>query len=206
MLYTDSWLELAKLSLPNIVRFCLKHDYRWNIQRIKEPYDGFEKIRQILASFEYADIVFSLDCDTLITNYNTKIDDFLDNTRDAYFANDVNGLNCGSFIIRKSEWSLSFLKTVLSYSGDEGMECEQNGVDRYIKEYGMDKIKILPHPSINCYPLEHYYPSYGKWGYQYGDKIQKPDNEWGKESFIIHVPGLPLVQRLHILKNTAIIK
>lgn len=209
MLYTDSWLELAKVSLPNIVRYCIKHDYRWNIQRIKEPYDAFDKIRNIQKIFSdnSAHVVMSMDCDSIITNYNIKVESFLDDENDFYITKDCNAINAGVFIVKNTEWGNNFVNKVYDYEERYRQSgCEQNAIERYIGIFGEDKIKYLSYPSINSYPLNEYYPSYGRWGYKEGDVIEKPDNEWHEGDFILHAPGLPLEKRLSILKNTPIIR
>ncbi len=201
LLYTQSWKSLALVTVPVLVNYCQQHDYAWNIQCITEPYDGFEKIRQVLKCFETkgCEVVGSFDCDSLITNTNIKVESILDADYDALFGKDINGLNCGIFFITKSEWSINFLKTLLRYKGQEGMECEQNAVHKYIEENGMDRIKITD--GFNDYPLELYAPSYGKWNYKDGDIVEKPINEWNDKSFIMHTPGLTYETRLFILKS-----
>jgi len=203
MLYTQSWLDLAKVTTPNLVSYCRKHGYSWNIQCISEPYDGFEKIRQILKCFEAkeCEVVWSMDCDSGITDYGKRFEDFTDASHDVFFTTDINGLNCGIFGIKKSAWSITFLKMLLSYHGQDGMECEQNAVDRYIKTNGTHKIKIIKDSCFNDYPLDEYKPNYGKWDYKEGDVVEVPHNNWNDKSFIIHVPGLPYNRRLELLKQ-----
>lgn len=194
MLYTKGWLELAKITCGNIVNYCRKHGYMWNIQCVDEPYDAFEKIRQIQKIFENdeADIVWSIDCDALITNYKCKVEDYLDEENDFYVCKDYNGINCGSFIVRKSEWSLRLLQKIIWYSKYEEVHCEQDALKVYIRIRGCENIKKLPHPSINSY----IYENYPEIPMQSHDKGQ-----WEIGDFVIHLPGIGMQKRLDILNE-----
>lgn len=195
MLYTDGWLDLAKVVVPNVVNYCRKHNYRWAISRISEPYDGFTKLTGIKNIFDNndADIVWSLDCDTLITNYTIKVDSLLDDKYDAYFCNDYNGLNAGSFIIKNSNWSDIFLGYCLNLKGLEKMYCEQDAIVGYIKDHPSEtKIKILAHPSINSYLYENY-PEIPTQSHEQGN--------WKQGDLLLHLPGINNEKRLSIINE-----
>lgn len=195
MLYTQGWLELAKVTTPNIVNYCRKHGYTWNIQCIKEPYDAFEKIRQIQSIFENneADAVWSLDCDAIITNYTKKVEDYLNEEDYFYVCKDYNGINCGSFIVVKSEWSIRLLEKMIWYSKYDDIHCEQDALQRYIKIRGCENIKKLPHPSINSY-LYKLYPEIPMQTEEQG--------QWANgKSFILHLPGVGMDTRISIMKD-----
>ena len=195
MLYTQGWLELAKITIPNIVNYCRKHGYSWNIQCISEPYDAFEKITSITKMFESgeADVVVSLDCDSLITNHSIKIESFLDDVNKAYFCNDYNGLNAGIFIIKKSDWSGMFLFYCLNLKGVPNMDSEQDAINHFVKYCPIkSKIKILPHPSINSYLYKNY-PEIPEQEHKQG--------EWEKGDFILHLPALTIEKRISIFND-----
>lgn len=195
MLYTKSWVELAKVTTPNIVNYCLKHGYSWNIQCIDAPYDAFEKIRQIQKIFsnDEADVVWSLDCDVLITNYTKKVEDYLDEENKLFLCKDYNGINCGSFIVVKSEWSLQLLEKIIYYSKYDDIYCEQDALQRYMKIRGCENIRKLPHPSINSYLYENY-PEIPTQTHEQG--------QWNIGDFILHLPGIGMEERFKILNET----
>jgi len=200
MLYTKGWVDIAKITTPNIVNYCRKHNYSWNIQCIDEPYDAFEKIRQIQGIFERneADAVFSMDCDAIITNYGIELDGLvaMDDSH-AYFTQDYNGLNCGVFCVKKSEWSKCFLKKILDKKGQQNMHCEQDAIMSILCEEFPAEVLIVPQYAFNSYKYELY--------------IEIPpqteeEGQWVEgESFVLHLPGIGMDLRKQILSNTKVI-
>lgn len=194
---------MAEIIVPNAAEYCEKHGYELEILEYPEwgSNTGYEKLELIKEMFldGDADVIFSMDCDTLITNHKHKVEDYLQEGKDFYITKDVNSFNAGSFIIRKSEWSLYFIDYLLSKRGLEGMYCEQNAIECFDREFPNSKeIKVLPHPSINSY---HYflYPSHE-------DITSSEAGCWWEGCFVLHLPGLGFEQRLDILKSTKVIK
>lgn len=204
VLYTECWKELAKLVVPNVVNYCLKHGYSWNIQFIDvEPFDAYEKIRQIQKCFETeeCEAVWSFDCDSLITNYTYKVEDFIDAEHDFFICKTVGvGINAGSFIIKKSEWAYKFLHYLLKCKGEEKMYGEQDAMNKYISEFPEEtKIKYLSHPSINSFEM-YLYP-------EFVDDYKGIENGvWKEGCYVLHLPGQKLQLRQSILENTIVIK
>ena len=50
-----------------------------------------------------------MDVDTIISNFDVRLEDIVDYEYDQILAADKNGLNCGVWMIRNTEWSLWFL-------------------------------------------------------------------------------------------------
>jgi len=132
MLYTKSWRDIAKITVENIVNYCVKHGYNWNIQWLDEPYDAFEKIRHIQRLFEAneADVVMSLDCDLMITNYTVKVEDFLDEydddiRREAKAAGIPYAIKAGQILTEASvSGRMSRMATQINNLG--GIKCPSN--------------------------------------------------------------------------------
>lgn len=200
-LYSESWLDIAKVVVPNIVGYARKHDYLWNIQCFKDyPSDfGYEKFRQIKDLFDSGetDVVVSLDCDLLITNYNKKIEDFLNESHDFYITYGANTYNAGVFILKKSEWAYWFIDYILSKQGKLNMHCEQDAIIEYIREFGTKDICIVPHPSFNSFN----YRLYPEWP----EVRSREEGCWALGDFILHLPGIGMEQRLNIIKNIPVI-
>jgi len=200
ILYTDSWIPIAKVVLPNAGAYCKRHGYDFKFICFPEPYEsdfGFRKLRYIQECFkiDYG-IVWSLDLDTLIINHKYKIEDFLDEENSLFICEDYNGLNCGSFVVKNTDWSEQFLKYCLEQKGKPEVYCEQNAMEDYIQMYGQEKIKILEHPSINSYLYENY-PDIPPQKHEEG--------QWQEGDFLLHLPGIGMDKRLEILKNTPVI-
>jgi len=200
ILYTEGWMPIAKVVLPVATQYCKKHGYDFKFICFPGEYPsnfGFNKIRYIQEVFKGdCDICWSLDLDTMITNHNIRVEDFLQDGKDFYITKDVNAHNAGSFIVKKSEWSKQFLEYLLQQKGKDGMHCEQNAIDKYIEENGTDDICVLPHPSINSYHYE-LYPEFKNITHEQGN--------WEDGDFVLHLPGVGMDKRLEILKNTPVI-
>lgn len=197
IIYTEGWQELADIVIPNATYYCNVHGYQLHTFKYLEPAKsdmGYDKIRKMLWKFNHGcDIVWSTDLDLLITSHREGIEQYLDDTHDVYFTKDYNGLNCGSFIVRNTEWSKEFLNKALSFQGKEGMHCEQNAFEQLLWD---DRIKILPQQSINAYKYE-LYPEIPPQTEEQGQWVE------GK-SLCLHVPGTGLQQKIDIFKNTKI--
>ncbi len=200
--FGESYLPLAKLVLPPLKDYCYKHDYTLFINECPPNQKGdytFIKTQKARELIEEFDLVFVIDCDTLITS-SKKITDFIDDEHDFYICRDVNGVNAGSFIVKSSEWSMDFLDKI-NAKKDEYID-EQNVIEKFVDE----KIKFLPHPSINSIPYEYYAPSYGYLAWEKMEVAPSlPTHEqgnWEVGDFLMHLPGLPLTQRLEIIQKT----
>jgi hypothetical protein len=197
ILYTEGWSEIAKIVLPNVKEYCDKHGYSldailYRDSEYKSDF-GYKKLTEIKRLLKNFDIVWSLDMDTLITNHNYKVEDFL-GEHDFYITKDVNGINGGSFIVKNSAWSIAFLDICGLQKGLEGMHCEQDAINYYYPNF-KDYIKILPHPSINSYKYE-LYPEF---------KLPQ-EGQWEEGDFVLHLPGLSIERRIKELKKTKIKK
>jgi hypothetical protein len=199
ILYTESWKDIADAVLPNYQKYCDKNGYELVAIQQSGSYNGFDKIKYILQLFKNGcDICWSLDCDTMVTNHNIKIEDFISEDYDAYFTKDYNGLNCGSFIIRRCAWAEEFMCSVLALEGEDGIYCEQDAILAHFNrglntEY--NRIKFLPQSTINSYKYE-LYPEIPPQTHEQG--------QWQEGDFVLHLPGLGMEQRLNILKNTKV--
>jgi hypothetical protein len=206
--YYSNYKPLADIVLPNIEEYCINHGYNMYFY-VFQPTDihySFLRLQKVRELFESEDIdaVLCCDIDILITNHNTRVESFIDSEHDFYITKDVNGINAGNFIIKNTEWAKEFLDFTLSlqhlYSND------QDVIEGIQESEWMDKIKILPHPSINSYPYDYYAPN---WGIIGDKKIEKPTHDqgdWKKGDFIIHLPGKPLQERIDILKGVEVWK
>ncbi len=175
--------------------------YKLDIRKVKyEKYDGKEKLKHVLNVMEKdGDIALVLDADTLITNQRTKIENFLEDGKDLYFTTDMNGLNTGTFIVRKSTWSTYFLSQAFDLIGNNELHCEQDAIAYLIrtnKPEDLTRIKLLDHPSINSFKYE-LYPEYGEQDAKLG--------QWVPGCFILHLAAMPNEKRIEIFQNTQIV-
>lgn len=204
ILYTESWMPLAKTVLPVATKYAQRHNYDFKFICFPEPYKsdfGFRKIRYIQELFKGdCDVCWSLDLDTLITNHNIPLETYLTEQHEFFIARDVNGINAGSFIVRKSYWTNMFLEWVLEQRGKEGMHCEQDAIAAYILNFpslSREMIRILPQKAINSYRYD-LYP-------EHQNITSEEDGMWYENHLLLHLPGLGLETRKEIIQNTPII-
>ena len=208
-MWADNFKRIADISLPNFKAYCERHGY--DLKELKIDSERFHYQKHIfLKEFLLTDVevVFYIDIDAIITNQSLPVESFLDDEHDFYTTKDINEINTGTFILKNTEWGKWFNGLILGES--KYYNNEQNVINAFHNTpFVKNKFKILPHPSINSYPYEYYYPSYGYIGWEDGDKANtKPTHQqgnWEEGDFVMHVPGLELNQRAEILKNTKII-
>lgn len=196
MLYTESWKEIALITVPNVVNYCRKHGYSWNIKCIPEPYDAFEKIREIKKIFyaNEADVVMSMDCDAMVTDYTKRVEDFISEHNSFFCCEDYNGLNTGIFIVKNDIEGNIIIDYSLPMQGDIGFNCEQDKISNYFYHNTESDtgIEILSHPSINSYLYENY------------SEIPLQTHEqgqWNQGDFILHLPAIGMDKRKEILNE-----
>lgn len=198
---TLDWLDLSDITINNAEEYCRLRRYGIVPEIFGIHYCGYEKIKSILKIFDSgANVVWSMDADTLITNHNKRVEDYIDHKHDFFICKDYNGINAGSFIVRKTKWAISFLEWLLKCKGKDKMYCEQDAINLYMKLFPATvwkQIYILPHPSINSYLYENY-PDI---------PMQKhEDGQWEAGDFVLHLPGMGMEKRIEIMKNTKIVK
>jgi hypothetical protein len=172
-------------------------------------YTGEHKIKQIISEVGYGDIALVLDADTYITNHLIDFEQFVDKDHDLYLTKDINGINTGVFIVKMTPWMQNLLNYVNNTIQSGDFNCEQDAIAEYINNFGLDRIKIVNHPSFNSYPIDLYAPSYGKINYEEDEFVKKPTHEqgaWQMGDYILHAPGLTIEKRIELFKNTPIVK
>lgn len=198
---TPDWSDIANITVENAAKYCERHGYSMYHNVFPQPNNGYNKLRRVLEIMDNGfDAVWVLDADTLITNHNIRIEHYLTPKKSFFVTKDINGINCGSFVVKKSKWAISFLEWLLKCEGKEKMYCEQDAINHYMKLFPSEVEKhfcILPHPSINSYQYS-LYPEVKAQTHEQGD--------WRKGDFVLHLPGIGMEKRLEILKNTEIVK
>lgn len=199
-LYFENYKPLADLVLPNWQRYCDKNGY--NLVTYCGDYImphapiGFQKVRfaydTLFKQENEIDALLVLDLDIIITNPEVKVEIFLDDTHDYFVTADVNGLNNGSFIVKKSAGGKAILEYILEnkYRHFNEQDMLKFHLDEPLL---VEKLKILEHPSINSYWYD-LYPAYSS--------LPQPiSGEWSEKDLLLHLPGLSLHHRLELLKS-----
>lgn len=202
-LYYDNYNSLAELVLPNWMEYCKRHGYDLitHVGDYGYSHDipiGFHKIKLLydvlFASLNPPDVVWCLDLDVLITNQDISIDTFVcQHPNKSYFVcNDVNGLNNGSFIVRRNNATKEILEFMLR--NEERRQNEQDTLKfNWRSRTFASHIQILEHPAINSLR----YDLYAEHRHHAAARL----DQWKPDHFVLHLPGMNLNRRLDIFSK-----
>ena len=132
-------------------------------------------------------------CDLMVTNFNIRIEDKIDNDYHMIIATDCNGVNADSILIRNSQTSKDYWRMIRDVLPDYSHHWE--GEQRIIKDtYHIynDIIKIVPQREINSY-------NYSVYKGIYPDKdFLGTDGNWQTGDWVIQWPGIGLDVRMEL--------
>lgn len=200
-IYGENYFELAKIAIPVLMKYCLKHNYDFRTKSCKPNDNGrydFIRIQYANDLLSHYDACLILEGDMLVTSMNYKIEDLLEGEKDFYLCKDINGVNTASFICRSTKWMRELLTEI--YTHKDKLWDEQI----FFETFEHEKIKYLNHPSINSLPYDCYAPTYGYIDKEKQIDAIKPTHEegcWQPGDFILHCPGMELSKRIEIFKN-----
>lgn len=190
--YTTNWEPIAEIVIPIYEEYAAKHGYRTMIY-VRTPYEKYDGLFKMLLinKVEEGDIALVVDCDTIVTNFNVKVED--------YAVKDLNlskGINCGIMIIRKTKWLSDFFNRIISKIESGEYHCEQDAIEAYMSIFpDYDKVMIHPHPCFNSFLPELYghIPN--------PEEITHEKGRWLLGDFVCHLPSLSMETRIEKLKE-----
>ena len=177
----ENYIKTTHLGIVNKENYCQKHNY--DFINNQENLDTtrpipWSKILLINKHLPFYDWVFWTDADSLIMNYNIQLESLIDLNYDIVISKDTNGLNSGNFLIKNSEWSLTFLSQVYNLTQFiNNPWWEQAAIMYQLKSNNSDYNKHVKY--INQNLLNSYVKTFKK-----GD-------------FIIHFPNTRVEYNLH---------
>jgi galactosyl transferase GMA12/MNN10 family len=190
-LFNDRHADLAAHTwYNNKVKYAEKHGYLAlaktnNFSPEQVHFDKFVHILDVMQANPDVDWVWWLDNDAMITNFDIKVEDLVDNDYHVIMPTDIAALNTGSFIVRNSlqarEWLNFLLSKKLEYKNDTKWFEQQAVIDFYPKF--QDLFKLIPQQWLNSYDYRMYNVA--------GIDLLGQDGQWAPGDFVIHWPGLP---------------
>ena len=203
----DNYNELSAITWPNKVEYAKRHGYDHYLKTEETMLNnglviGFEKIYYILnmlSHHEDYDWIWHVGCDTLVMNYEKKIEDVISlATNDESFivATDWNGINMDSFLVKNSPKGKKLLEDCFAshvlYNHRWFFE-QQFFWDNY--ETLKQHIKIVPQRTMNSFLAKELYPQENPFD-TLGTSSQYVDGD-----LLLHLPGIPLANRIDILSK-----
>ena len=200
-LNSAEYAPLADLTFyKNKMLYCQKYGYDYinrtdGLTNLKIGYVKIFVIKQILDKMEH-DWLYWCGCDTLITNFNKKLEDFCDDKYHFIVAVDCNALNADSFFIRNSPEGRNYINTLLSRMPTYISHpwCEQQAMIDSIDEF-QDIINIVPQKLINAYDYSLYPDRPNELD------VNGNNGAWSPGDFLIHWPGITLPKRLELARK-----
>jgi hypothetical protein len=207
-LYDDNYKELADITLENNCReYCKIHNYDCHIKKDNFGLEhlGFEKIRlllELLKTNKY-DWIYWRGADTLITNFQIKLENLIDPNYHFLISLDVHGINSDSLFIKNSPQGIKLFEDILSYSNTAP---EEQLVINYLYGNNQDIIKLIPQKLMNSYNYSLYTSEepWNVYGVQH-ECTPKQDQlgyygGWDIGDFLLHWPGIRNDKRIELAK------
>ncbi|MES2382376.1 MAG: hypothetical protein V4538_15120 [Bacteroidota bacterium] len=199
--YTKNYQPLADITVEVMRQYCDKHGYHLNINVIEdnERYH-FVKTKDTRKLLDEFDVVMGIEADCLLTNFNIKVEDFLDEENELYITTDFTNINFGVFIVKSSDPTKRLFDWINAQKDMFGDEQEIFEANRNI-----EKTKVVKHPCFNSIPYSPYYaPDFGKMHYKPGDEVyicKENEGHWMPGNFICHLPGKNMQDRITIFED-----
>lgn len=194
--YTEAFDALAAFTVPILRCYCARHGYDLLVHRggfgNRNRQFGFQKTELVRSVLRGTDAMLVLDVDTLITNHSSRIESMMGQEFIGVCL-DENGLNAGSYIIRRNPYSDVFLSAVVGMEGKPGVLGEQDAMRDILRAEMFPYLRLLPHPSINSYRYD-----------LYGKTKTHEEGQWQEGDFLLHLPGMTNERRLEVFRNTKI--
>lgn len=194
--------EVPTLVLPNREEYCARHGYQHLVHAgpyrdLGHLYYAIQRLhllRDLLFEGDATaapDLVWVLNAPALVTNMTIPVTQYLDEDHDFFICRERGHLNAASFVIRRTDWARQWLDLLIKEAPHAGDWFENRVmIDRQPDSPWKERIKVLPHPSINSYPY-HVYPI----------DTSTPGN-WEPGHLVLTMPGTNLTTRLSLIKGT----
>jgi len=201
--HNSTYQPLADLTwTANKLLYAQRHGYHCEMETITDSngtaiqHQKVAFINRMLNDSRNFEWVWWTGCDLMITNYDVKLEDRIDNNYHMVIATDCNGINADSILIKNNEEGRAFWKMVGEVLPTLNGHWE--GEQKVIKDSYPNhkkKIKIVPQRQMNSY-------DYNIWGGHYKPFDQMGnDGQWQKGDWAIHWPGTSLENRIKLAKH-----
>ena len=238
--HDEKFEPLAEWTLyKNKLQYCLKHGYKLHystdcgakaggkpimakLPPIPETHhpSGWGKVfvmKEAMEKYPKADWIFNSDCDVMITNMNTKIEDivkeYATGGTQILIPADCNGINCGNMIVRNSPIGKAFLDTIIAgmplyrhWYMFENQLIQDLFVGTHLEETGVthggtfwSRVgKVVPQRVFNSYDYTKLPRLKDRKEYR---DILGTDGQWQEGDFLIQWPSTDLEFRIKAAKE-----
>jgi hypothetical protein len=199
-MFNEKHADLAAYSWTNKEQYAAKHNYKAiaktsNFSREQIHFDKFSHILDVLNSDSNIDWVWWLDNDAMITNFDQRLEDLIDDDYHVIMGVDIASINTGSFLVRNSMQARQWLEFLLSKKGEYKNDTkwfEQQAVIDFYPKF-QDIFKVIPQRLINSYDYQMYGVS--------PEDLLGYSGQWLPGDFVIHWPGLNNQVRIQLAQK-----
>jgi hypothetical protein len=199
-IFNDSHQALAAYTWENKKEYAAHHGYLTlaktdNFSQEQVHFDKFLHILDIMNTQPGIDWIWYIDNDAMITNFDVKLSDLVDDQAHVIMGVDIASLNTGSFLVKNSHQARSWLEFLLSkkkeYRNDKKWFEQQAVIDFYPKFQHL--FKVVPQKTLNSYDYTIYNVD--------STDLLGHSGQWSKGDFVIHWPGLDNQIRIALAKK-----
>jgi hypothetical protein len=208
-----SMIDVLDLTLPSKQEYCKKHNYDLLSLRsfaadaecnFNSTQVGFLRAVMAFRQLRFYDNVMWIDADSIITNMEYKIEDFIQGDECFIASYDwmhFNSFSTGNFIVRKTKDTQQLFNRFLAVSQYRlnDIMAEQGTLNQIYNELDSNKtmFNILPHKFLNSVP--EFLVETDTWRNDNNRSgIIRP---WTPDCFLAHLTGLSTSERVNILAN-----
>ena len=200
--YTPNYQTLADYTWTNKEEYAERHGYKYHCKT--ENHDpeiswSLDKLLFIKDCLDYnldVEWFWWVGCDTLITNFNIKLESLVDDDYHFIIATDGNGMNNDSCFFRNTPEGRSYIDYLIeifpNYVNHHFLE-QQAMIESYEDPKWKAITKIIPQYLINshdCWPNLH--QPEPTWVDKFGNR-----SWWEPGDFLVHWPGSSLETRMN---------
>lgn len=206
-MHNDKYKELAAETWDNNkVKYAEKHGYAY-VAKTEDFYGlplGFEKIQFLIDTLDnYPDTewIWWTGTDSMITNFNTRIEDKILDDAHIIMSSDFNFvINCDSILVRNSHEAKAWLQDIMDH-------LEQYGTHQYQEQQYMldslDKynstVRLMPQNYMNSYEYRMY--KVAPWNYTKTTDVNGHRGQWEPGDWLVHWPGTQLLERKQLIEE-----
>lgn len=205
--HTENYQPLADITLEKSKRpYCERHGYPlvvktsgWKYERNAIGFDKITLVREALEKYPECTWVFFSECDAMITNFNIKLEKFSDERFHFILPADINGTNCGNFMVRNSDIGRAYLDSIEAAAAvyrHHYMYENQYIQDTVTGTFWKTIIKVVPQRLFNSYDYETL-PKYPK---PCKDALGV-DGQWQPGDFMVHFADKSLKERVDLAEK-----
>lgn len=189
--YTSDYQPLVDVTGPVKDAYCARWGYAHIVKLAPygdaSRYYAFQRLHYLrdllfgdLPEGRGIETVLVMNSHAQVMNHSIPVEALLNDSHDFYIAADVNGLNAGVFVVRKSEWLKTWLDFLLALEAVHHDHCwkEQKLMqDNWQRAEFKPRIQLVDQRRLGAYLWKFY-----AWA-------DTSPGQWQPGDWIIHVPG-----------------